>query len=78
MSFHLRDVVPWGRSYDEYVRMFALSEADLASKMLGCADGPASFNVEAFSLERLRTLSLEEIQARYQLFKAMSAFDEAA
>src|SRR5215218_9773623 len=47
MSFHLRDVVPWGRSYDEYVRMFALSEADLASKMLGCGDGPASFNVEA-------------------------------
>ena len=36
----------------------------------------ASFNVEAFSLERLRTLTKEEISARYELFKAMSAFDE--
>src|SRR5436305_527491 len=29
----------------------------------------ASFNVEAFSLERLRTLTREEIQARYEVFK---------
>jgi sugar/nucleoside kinase (ribokinase family) len=36
----------------------------------------ASFNVEAFSLERLRTLTREEIQARYEVFKTMSAFDE--
>jgi sugar/nucleoside kinase (ribokinase family) len=35
----------------------------------------ASFNVEAFSLERLRTLTMEEIRGRYELFKAMSAFD---
>jgi hypothetical protein len=45
--FTLDRVVPWGRSFDEYVRMFALSEADLAGRVLGCADGPASFNVEA-------------------------------
>src|SRR3989440_1829314 len=38
----------------------------------------ASFNVEAFSLERLRTLTMEEIRERYSLFKAISAFDEAA
>jgi hypothetical protein len=38
----------------------------------------ASFNVEAFSLERLRTLTIEEIRARYALFKAMSTFDEIA
>src|SRR3954449_11148378 len=36
----------------------------------------ASFNVEAFSLERLRTLTTEEIQARYEVFKTMSAFAE--
>jgi sugar/nucleoside kinase (ribokinase family) len=35
----------------------------------------ASFNVEAFSLERLRTLTKEEIHTRYAVFKAMSAFD---
>ena len=45
--FSLSSVVPWGRSFDEYVRMFALAEADLASRILGCGDGPASFNVEA-------------------------------
>jgi len=27
--------------------MFALTDADLASRILGCGDGPASFNVEA-------------------------------
>ncbi|MEY2497862.1 MAG: hypothetical protein QOD12_1418, partial [Verrucomicrobiota bacterium] len=35
----------------------------------------ASFNVEAFSLERLRTLTMEEISARYKIFKAMSEFE---
>ena len=45
--FTLDHVVPWGRSYDEYVRMFALSEADLARTILGCGDGPAAFNAEA-------------------------------
>jgi hypothetical protein len=45
--FTLEQVVPWGRSFGEYCRMFALSERDLALKILGCGDGPASFNVEA-------------------------------
>jgi len=45
--FTLDQVVPWGRSYDEYRRMFALSDADLNLNILGCADGPASFNAEA-------------------------------
>ena len=47
MTFTLNDVVPWGRSYDEYVRMFALEEPDLRLRIIGCADGPASFNAEA-------------------------------
>ena len=38
----------------------------------------ASFNVEAFSLERMRTLTMEEIKARYEIFKAMSTFEELA
>ena len=45
--FTLSSVVPWGRSFDEYRRMFALTEADLASRILGCGDGPAGFNAEA-------------------------------
>jgi hypothetical protein len=45
--FTLSSVVPWGRSFAEYERMFALTDADLAGRILGCGDGPASFNVEA-------------------------------
>lgn len=35
----------------------------------------ASFTVEAFSLERLRKLSMEEISQRYETFKLMSQFE---
>lgn len=45
--FDLQQVVPWGRSFDEYRRMFSLSDADLDGRILGCGDGPASFNAEA-------------------------------
>jgi SAM-dependent methyltransferase len=45
--FSLDTVVPWGRSFDEYARMFSLSEDDLRGRVLGCGDGPASFNAEA-------------------------------
>jgi len=44
--FTLNKVVPWGRSFDEYGRMFALTNQDLEGTILGCGDGPASFNAE--------------------------------
>jgi len=44
MGFTLDKIVPWGRSYEEYVRMFDLSETDQRLRILGCGDGPASFN----------------------------------
>lgn len=47
MAFTLDKIVPWGRSFDEYVGMFALTDADLSGHILGCGDGPASFNAEA-------------------------------
>jgi hypothetical protein len=43
----LNDIVPCGRSFDEYRLMFGLTDDDLAGPILGCGDGPASFNVEA-------------------------------
>ncbi|MEQ5837819.1 class I SAM-dependent methyltransferase [Marinobacter sp. NFXS9] len=43
----LANVVPWGRSFEEYQAMFGLSEGDLNRRILGCGDGPASFNAEA-------------------------------
>jgi hypothetical protein len=45
--FTLDQVVPWGRSFDEYRRLFALTDDDLSRSILGCADGPAAFNAEA-------------------------------
>lgn len=46
MGFTLDNVVPWGRSYEEYVAMFGLREADLKLRILSCGDGPAGFNSE--------------------------------
>lgn len=46
----LHEIVPWGRTLEEYKLMFSLSETDLNAKILGCGDGPASFNVEMTEL----------------------------
>jgi hypothetical protein len=45
--FTLDHVVPWGRSFDEYRRMFDLTGDELGLSIVGCGDGPASFNAEA-------------------------------
>ena len=42
----LRNVIPWGRSFQEYRDMFLLTDAGLQKTILGCGDGPASFNAE--------------------------------
>jgi len=42
----LSQIVPWGRSYQEYRDMFLLTDKDRARTILGCGDGPASFNAE--------------------------------
>jgi hypothetical protein len=69
--FELDQVVPWGRSFDEYVRMFALSDEDLGRTILGCGDGPASFNAEAtqrghrvVSCDPLYRFTREDIERR--------------
>ena len=46
MPFSIDRVIPWGRTLSEYGAMFDLSEGDLCGRILGCADGPASFNAE--------------------------------
>lgn len=48
MDFKYKDVVPWGRSFDEYCDMFALSEAELSRRIAGVGDGPASFNARMY------------------------------
>ncbi|MEM6452808.1 MAG: SAM-dependent methyltransferase, partial [Cyanobacteria bacterium P01_D01_bin.105] len=46
MAMQLDSVVPFGRSFDEYVNMFSLTATDLHRSILSVADGPASFNAE--------------------------------
>lgn len=60
MGFTLDQVVPWGRSFDEYVRMFDLSAADLRLRILGCGDGPAEFNA-VLNRARGRVVSCDPI-----------------
>lgn len=43
-------IIPFGRSFDEYRLMFALTENDRSRRILGVGDGPASFNAEATRL----------------------------
>lgn len=62
MAFELEEVVPWGRSFGEYLRMFALTEADLKMRILGCGDGPASFNAFA-SRHGCKAVSVDPIYA---------------
>lgn len=45
----LQHIIPWGRSFYEYRDMFALTDTDLKKSILGCGDGPASFNAELTS-----------------------------
>jgi len=62
MGIQLSQVIPWGRSWSEYQRMFALSPDDLRAKILGCGDGPASFNAEA-TAQGQRVVSCDPIYA---------------
>jgi hypothetical protein len=71
MSFQLNQIVPWGRSYREYVAMFDLNANDLNRRILACADGPASFNSvltqncgNIISIDPLYQLNSTEIRQR--------------
>lgn len=69
----LNEIVPWGRTFKEYELMFNLSESDLKAKILGCGDGPASFNAEmtsqnytVTSIDPIYSFSLQQIRQRVQ------------
>lgn len=72
MAMQLDQVVPFGRSLDEYVNLFNLTESDLHKTILSIADGPASFNAEATaqgyhvqSVDPLYCFSAQEIKDRF-------------
>jgi len=67
----LSEIVPWGRSLSEYKEMFSLSNNDLKKNILGCGDGPASFNAELsqvgnsiISIDPIYQFSTKEIRSR--------------
>lgn len=61
-KLELADIIPWGRSFGEYQDMFALTDEDLAGRILGCGDGPASFNAEA-AASGIKAVSVDPIYA---------------
>ncbi|MDE0123176.1 MAG: class I SAM-dependent methyltransferase [Bryobacterales bacterium] len=78
MPFSIDRVVPWGRSLAEYQAMFNLAETDLGGVILGCGDGPASFNAEmsakgraVVSVDPLYSASAAAIERRVE-----ETFDE--
>lgn len=62
MAFRYEEAVPWGRSFDEYRLMFRLTDGELSGRILGCADGPASFNARLFR-QGHRVLSCDPLYA---------------
>jgi hypothetical protein len=71
MSIQYKDIMPWGRNFDEYTCMFDLTTSELSLHILGCGDGPASFNVECnergghvISVDPLYSFSLGAIEKR--------------
>jgi ubiquinone/menaquinone biosynthesis C-methylase UbiE len=45
-EFRLDDIVPWGRSAEEYTAFFALERFSPSIRVLDCAAGPSSFAAE--------------------------------
>jgi SAM-dependent methyltransferase len=76
MSFQLTDVVPWGRTLAEYSAMFNLGRSELGSSILGCGDGPASFNAEATE-QGYRVVSADPIY-RFSVTELKARIDETA
>jgi hypothetical protein len=73
MRYDLSQIFPWGRSLDEYVRMFDLTDEHLAGSILGCADGPAGFNAEmnrrghrAVSCDPIYRFTKEQLKLRIE------------
>ena len=73
MSFRLSKIIPWGRSLREYQLMFSLTEENERGRILGCGDGPASFNAEmrqrglfVVSCDPLYALGAQMIQSEFE------------
>ena len=73
MAVHFDQIVPWGRSRNEYDRMFALTTDHLSGGVLDCGGGPASFTAElaacgerAIAVDPIYQFSGSDIRARFE------------
>ncbi len=62
----LQRTVPWGRDFNEYSEMFSLSSLKAGNTVIGCGDGPASFNAEATA----RGICVTSVDPIYDFSKA--------
>lgn len=60
MAFELNSVVPWGRTLEEYEKIFMLTKDDLDKRIISFGDGPASFNAEMNEREK-EVISIDPI-----------------
>ena len=72
----LENIVPWGRSLAEYKAMFLLNKDDLKVKILGCGDGPSSFNTEV-DMEAGSVVSVDPLYA-YSKKEIIQRIDEVS
>jgi hypothetical protein len=71
MGIDYKDIVPWGRSFAEYIKMFSLKPDNLDLRILDCGGGPSSFNAEmnnrgmrVTSIDPIYNLSTDDIKKR--------------
>lgn len=72
MAVFLEQIVPWGRTGEEYELMFSLAREDLSGGVLDCGGGPASFTaglssagIRSVSVDPIYAFSGGEIQGRF-------------
>lgn len=72
MAVSFDQIVPWGRTREEYELMFDLPAANLADGVIDCGGGPSSFTAEMFAsghraiaVDPIYTFSGPEIRTRF-------------
>ncbi len=73
----LQEIIPWGRTLREYELMFQLGGREKCLKILGCGDGPASFNAEwtalggeVISIDPIYEFSGAQVRQRFEDVRA--------
>ena len=73
MAFELKNTVPWGRSLEEYTKIFNLTKSDMDKRIISFGDGPASFNCEmtkrgqsVISIDPIYQFSKEDLKKRIE------------